>query len=147
MASINQFVVIGNLTKDAELRSTPNGTPVAVYTVAVNNIYRDADGKQVEQVDFIPVTVYGKQAESDVKYLKKGAEVAVSGRIRSWYKPDQKRGGFNFVSLTVQYLRKPNKNKEASVDMAEHQEWLEDYAGVSTSQAVGDLSDSDMKKV
>ena len=84
MASINTFTIVGNVTKDVELRYTPSGTPAVTFTVAVDNVYYDRDGKKHEETDFIPVTTYGKQAENDAKFLKKGSMVAVMGRIRSW---------------------------------------------------------------
>ena len=107
MSSINQFVIIGNVTKDVELRNTPSGTSVVTYIVAVNHEYIDRDDNKKEAVDFIPVTTYGKQAEADAMYLKKGSGVAVQGRIKSWYKAADKKGGFNFEAETVKYLGKP----------------------------------------
>ena len=76
MASINTFTIVGNVTKDVELRYTPSGTPSVTFTVAVDNVYFDRDGKKHEETDFIPVTTYGKQAENDAKFLKKGSTVA-----------------------------------------------------------------------
>lgn len=72
MASINTFTIVGNVTKDVELRYTASGTPSVTFTVAVDNVYYDRDGKKHEETDFIPVTTYGKQAENDAKFLKKG---------------------------------------------------------------------------
>jgi single-strand DNA-binding protein len=105
--SINHFTIVGNITKDVELRHTPNGTATVTYIVAINNVYFDRDGNKHEEADFIPVTTYGKQAENDAKYLKKGTSVAVVGRIRSWYKKEDNKGGFNFEAERVQYLGKP----------------------------------------
>ncbi len=110
MAAINIFTIIGNVTKDVVLRFTPNGTPTATYSVAINNVWDSEGGVKHEECDFVPVTTYGKQAEADAKYLKKGTAVAVSGRIRSWYKKDENKGGFNFEANTVQYLGKPGGN-------------------------------------
>lgn len=110
MSAINDFHIIGHVTKDVELRYTPNQTPTVTYTVAVNNTWYSEGGVKHEECDFIPVTTYGKQAEADAKYLKKGTGVAVFGRIRSWYKKDINKGGFNFEALIVQYLGKPGSN-------------------------------------
>jgi single-strand DNA-binding protein len=117
MSSINQFVIIGNITKDVELRHTPGGTAVVTFIVAVNHEYFDRDDNKKEDVDFIPVTTYGKQAEADAKFLKKGSSVAVQGRIKSWYKAADKKGGFNFEAATVKYLGKPS-GKSADADDA-----------------------------
>jgi single-strand DNA-binding protein len=112
MAAINGFYIVGNLTKDVELRFTPGGTPTTTYTVAVNNVWYSDGGVKHEECDFVPVTTYGKQAEADAKYLKKGTAVAVTGRIRSWYKKQENKGGFNFEATAVQYLGKPGGSSE-----------------------------------
>ena len=135
MASINTFTIVGNVTKDVELRYTPSGTPAVTFTVAVDNVYYDRDGKKHEETDFIPVTTYGKQAENDAKFLKKGSMVAVMGRIRSWYKADERKGGFNFEAENVQYLsRAGNGGRQAGeagpqkAPGAEgHDDWTRDY--------------------
>lgn len=113
MAGINQFVIIGNVTKDVELRQTAGGNPTATYAVAVDATYIDREGNKHEAADFIPVTTYGKQAENDAKFLKKGTTVAVTGKIRSWYNRQENKGGFNFEADQVQYLRKPTPRDAA----------------------------------
>lgn len=132
MAAINTFTIVGNVTKDVELRYTPNGTPTATYSVAVDDVWYDNAGVRHEDCDFIPVTTYGKQAENDQKYLKKGSPVAVIGRIRSWYKAAERKGGFNFEADRVQYLGKPGTRSADSAAPAaggnpEHDEWMRDY--------------------
>ncbi|UCF24784.1 MAG: single-stranded DNA-binding protein [Ralstonia sp.] len=136
MAAINTFTIIGNVTKDIELRYTGSGTPSVTYTVAVDNVWYDNNGTKHEECDFIPVTTYGKQAENDAKYLKKGSAVAVIGRIRSWYKQEERKGGFNFEAERVQYLGKPSGNGgrqgnagtgNAGTGNAEHDDWMRDY--------------------
>lgn len=102
--NINTFTVLGNLTRDVVLRSMPNGTPTCTYSVAVNNVWFDATGAKHEECDFIPITTYGQQAENDAKYLAKGATVAAIGSIRSWESAG--KSGFNFVTESVQYIRK-----------------------------------------
>ncbi|MFH1239377.1 MAG: single-stranded DNA-binding protein, partial [bacterium] len=83
MASENKVLLIGNLTKDPELRYTPNGQAVAGFTVAVNRRYKNATGEMIEKTDFIPVEVWRKQAESCKQYLTKGSSVYVEGRLQS----------------------------------------------------------------
>lgn len=89
------------------------------------------------------MTTYGKQAENDAKYLKKGSAVAVIGRIRSWYKQQERKGGFNFEAERVQYLGKPSGNGgrqgNAGTGNPEHDDWMADYdrteqAGTQQSQ-------------
>jgi len=129
MASINTFTLIGHVTKDVELRTTPNGTATTTYTVAVNNVWLSSNGTKNEECDFIPVTTYAKQAENDAKYLRKGASVAVIGRIRSWYKKEEKKGGFNFEAERVMYLGKPagSSSGEADSTSFDHGNWLDSY--------------------
>jgi len=136
MASINNFTIVGNVTKGVELRYTPSGTPSVTFTVAVDNVYFDRDGKKHEETDFIPVTTYGKQAENDAKFLKKGSTVAVTGQIRSWYKPTERKGGFNFEAERVKYLGRPSGNRaggdagqQQGAGNAEHDDWMRDYDG------------------
>lgn len=134
MASINTFTIVGNLTKDVELRFTANGTPSVTFTVAVDNVYFDRDGKKHEEADFIPVTTYGKQAENDAKFLKKGSTVAATGRIHSWYKPTERKGGFNFEAERVHYLGKPGGSRAGAEAVgqeapgnAENEAWTREY--------------------
>lgn len=133
MASINTFTIVGNVTKDVVLRYTANGTATATFTVAVDNVFFDRQGGKQQETDYIPVTTYGKQAENDAKYLKKGSTVAIVGRIRSWYKPEEKKGGFNFEAERVQYLGRPGGSRPASNDNhapeqhQEHDDWARAY--------------------
>ena len=137
MASINIFTIVGNLTRDTELRYTASGVATATLAVAVNHVYFDRDGKKHEEADFIPVTTYGKQAENDAKYLKKGSAVAVTGRIRSWYKQSENKGGFNFEAERVQYLGRPSGNRaDSGSDQhqgpgnTDHGDWMRDYESI-----------------
>jgi single-strand DNA-binding protein len=100
---INHFVISGNVTRDPELRHLPSGTPTVTFTVACNFVRYDAHDAKHERTDFIPVTTFGKQAERDAKFLRKGSAVTVECRVESWYQPEEKRGGFNFKATNVQY--------------------------------------------
>jgi single-strand DNA-binding protein len=151
MSSINVFTIIGNITKDVQLKHVANGTATATYVVAVDDSYVDRDGNKHERCDFIPVTTYGKQAEADAKYLKKGATVAVSGSIRSWYK--EQKGGFNFEVDKVKYLSKGNGSRGAEQDQSqsnipdntpasEHDQWVQEYANAENNQQQGPAGSS-----
>ncbi len=138
MSGFNDFCTIGNLTRDPQLRYTASGKPVASFTVAVNGFYTAPDGSKKESVDFIPVTTFGRQAENDSKYLKKGRKVAVKMRVRSWYDEAKKRGGFNFEAYEVMYLGASrggdSESTGGSADPAptpDHDAWLADYEGAS----------------
>jgi single-strand DNA-binding protein len=116
VTGFNKVILIGNLTKNPELRYTPNGTPVASFGLAVNRRYRQADAMK-EEVCFIDVVVFGKQAEHCGQYLSKGHGVIVDGRLqqRRWETEDgQKRSKHEVVAQTVTFLP---KRQEAGDDM------------------------------
>lgn len=82
----NRAIIIGNLTRDPELRSLPSGIQVASLSVATNRVWRDKNGAKQESTDYHNVVVFGRQAETTAQYLKKGASLLVEGRLqtRSW---------------------------------------------------------------
>ena len=107
MASLNRVILIGNLTRDPELRFTPSGSPVAGFGLAVNRTYTNKQGEKVENVDFFNIVVWAKLAELCTEYLKKGRPVALEGRLqsRSWETEDgQKRSVVEVVAENVQFL-------------------------------------------
>ena len=89
----NRAIIIGNLTRDPELRSLPSGVQVATIGVATNRVWKDKNGQKKEDTQFHNVVVFGRQAETSAQYLKKGASVLVEGRMqtRSWDSPDGKK--------------------------------------------------------
>lgn len=86
MRGFSKVVLAGNLTRDPELRTTPNGASVCAFTIAVNRNYKDSSGAQQEQTSFIDCSAWGKAAELINQYMKKGRPLLVSGRLsqRSW---------------------------------------------------------------
>ena len=83
---LNKTSLFGNLTRDPELRSLPNGNKVTSFSLATNRVYKDAAGAKQEQVEYHNIVVLGRQAETSAQYLKKGQGVMIEGRIqtRSW---------------------------------------------------------------
>jgi single-strand DNA-binding protein len=83
---LNKALIIGNLTRDPELRALPSGIQVASLSVATNRVWKDKNGAKQEAADFHNVVVFGRQAETSAQYLKKGQQVMVEGRMqtRSW---------------------------------------------------------------
>jgi single-strand DNA-binding protein len=133
-ASLNKVFIMGNLTRDPELRYVPSGTAVANFTVAVNRVYKDKTGAKKEEVSFIRVVVWGKMAEVCGEYLTKGRPVLVEGRLqsRSWEAQDgQKRSALDVIADSVQFIgprsvksegegeavRMPEQESVASVDL------------------------------
>jgi len=82
MASYNRVIIAGNLTRKIELRRTEGGTACADLGVAVNENYKNKDGKLIEKVVFVDVVVWGKQAENCEKYLEKGSPVLIEGKLQ-----------------------------------------------------------------
>jgi len=83
---MNKAFVLGNLTRDPELRQTPNGQTVCTFSVATNRVFTDSSGQKQKQAEFHNIVVWGRQAEVVNQYLKKGNPVLVEGRIqtRNW---------------------------------------------------------------
>ena len=107
MANLNKVFLIGNLTRDPELRYTPGGTAVANLGIAVNRRFKDSSGELKEEVCFLTVTVWDKQAEACCQYLKKGRPVFVEGVLQSrfWETNDgQKRSAIDVRAERVQFL-------------------------------------------
>src|ERR1044072_6572714 len=107
MASLNKVLLIGNLTRPPELRYTPSGTAVADLRLAVNRNYTTQSGEHREEVCFLTIIVWGKQAESCGEYLDKGREVCLEGRLqtRDWEGKDgQRRTATEVVGERVQFL-------------------------------------------
>lgn len=86
MRGFSKAIVAGNLTRDPEMRATPNGAQACNFTIAVNRSFRGGDGEQQEQTSFIDCVAWGRSGETIAQYVKKGAGLIVSGRIeqRSW---------------------------------------------------------------
>jgi len=82
MASFNKVILAGNLTRDPELRYTPKGTAIARITLAVNRTYTAEGGEKKEEVSFVDVDVWGRQAEVIAQYMKKGRPLLVEGRLK-----------------------------------------------------------------
>lgn len=83
---LNKVFVIGNLTRDPELKAIPSGIKVCSFSVATNRVWKDKNGAKQEAVDYHNVVVFGRQAETTAQYMKKGSQVMVEGRMqtRSW---------------------------------------------------------------
>ena len=113
---MNRFIIIGNLTKDAEEGATPNETAVSHFSIAVSRRYANADGER--EVDFFPVTVFGKLAENCNRYLTKGKKVAVVGsvQIRRYTDKDGiKRQAIEVVADEVEFLSVKTDDTQAEM--------------------------------
>ena len=107
MADLNRVFLVGNLTRDPELRFTPSGLAVCNLGLAVNRVYNDKQGQKQKETCFLRIVVWGKMGESCGSYLKKGRPVLVEGRLQSktWESKDgQKQNSIEIVADRVQFL-------------------------------------------
>jgi single-strand DNA-binding protein len=111
MASFNRVLLLGNLTRDPEIRYTPKGTAVADIGIAVNRSYTSESGERREETTFVDVTLWGRTAEIAEKYLKKGRQVFIEGRLQldSWEdkQTGQKRNRLRVVGENMQMVGAP----------------------------------------
>ena len=108
MASFNKVILMGNLTRDPELRYTPKGTAIAKIGLAVNRVWTNEAGEKKEEVTFVDVDVFGRTAENVGQYMRKGRPILIEGRLRldQWddKQTGQKKSKLGVVAETVQFL-------------------------------------------
>lgn len=108
MNGFNQVTLLGNLTRDPELRYTPKGTAVAKIGLAINRVWKDESGQQKEETTFVDVDAWGKQAETLAQYVKKGRALLISGRLKldAWddSKTGQKRSRLGVVLESFTFI-------------------------------------------
>ena len=108
-ASLNKVLLIGNLTRDPEVKYTPKGTAVCDLGIAINDSYKAQDGTIKETVTYVDVEVWGRTAENCKQYLAKGRPVFVEGQLRldQWEQDGQKRSKMKVRAMSVQFLGSP----------------------------------------
>lgn len=107
MANLNKVLLVGNLTRDPELRYTPSGSAVCEFGLAVNRNWKGQDGSKQEETTFIDITSWGKQAEFINQYFRKGRRIFIEGRLKldQWTSPEgQKRSKLSVVAENVQFF-------------------------------------------
>jgi single-strand DNA-binding protein len=108
MANLNKVMLIGNLTRDPELRYTPKGTAVADIALAINRVWNNEQGQKQEETTFVDITLWGRQAELAQQYLTKGRGAYVEGRLQmdTWddKQTGQKRSKLKVVAESLQFL-------------------------------------------
>jgi single-strand DNA-binding protein len=146
---MNKVVLIGRLTKDPELRFTPgSGAAVTTLTLAVDK-YNTKTGQK--EADFVPVVIWGKQAESTANYMSKGSQMAISGRIqtRSYEAKDgTKRYVTEVVATEVQFLSKGNASGNAGTSFSNSNEYSmpvnDAFSGGDFEEDITPVDDGDM---
>jgi single-strand DNA-binding protein len=108
MASFNKVILMGNLTRDPELRYTPKGTAIAKVGLAVNRVWTNEAGEKKEEVTFVDIDIFGRTAENVGQYMRKGRPMLVEGRLKldQWddKQTGQKKSRLGVVDETVQFL-------------------------------------------
>ena len=135
MAYLNKCFLIGNLTRDPELRVTPKGTSIASFGLAINRQSKNADGSHADEVTFVDIEAWGKQADLVAKYLAKGAPVMIEGRLKldEWTDKTsgQKRHRLKVVLENVQFLG--SKRDGTPAEMREGEQRQEQQPRATTS--------------
>lgn len=118
MASFNKVILVGNLTRDIEMRYTPKGTAIAKFGLAVNRVWRNEAGESKEEVTFIDIDAFGKQAETLAQYMRKGSPLLVEGRLRldQWddKQSGQKRSKLGVILEGFQFIGSPRQEGGSS---------------------------------
>lgn len=108
MANLNKVMLIGNLTRDPELRHTPKGTAVSEISMAINRVWNNDQGQKQEETTFVEVTLWGRQAELAQQYLTKGRPVYIEGRLNldTWDDKEtgKKRSKLRVIGENMQFL-------------------------------------------
>lgn len=114
--SVNQVILMGNLTRDPEVRQTPNGQSVCSFSLALNRAYKDQSGNWQEATDFIDIVAWGPLGERVAQYVTKGRRVLVQGRLssRSWEQDGQKRSKVEVQANDVTFLDGRGEGGEGS---------------------------------
>lgn len=121
--SFNQVILMGNLTRDPELKAIPSGQSVVSFSLALNRSYKDQSGEWKEATDYVDVTAWGPLAERVAQYCQKGKQVLVNGRIqsRSWEQDGQKRSKVEVLAQDVTFLGGgqggPNSSNDGNQDV------------------------------
>ncbi len=102
---LNKVMLIGNLTRDPEMKSLPTGMKVTNFSVATNRVWRDKDGAKKESTEFHNIVVFGRQAETVAQYMKKGSNIMIEGRLqtRSWEAEGKKNYRTEIIADNIQF--------------------------------------------
>ena len=120
MASFSKVILMGNVTRDPEIRALPSGDSLAKFGVGINRRFKGSDGNPKEESCFVDITFFKKQAEVCEKYVHKGDSIVIEGRLKqeSWEKDGQKRSKLVVIGDTLHLMpKKANKSDDAAVEV------------------------------
>lgn len=133
---LNKALIIGNLTRDPELKALPSGIKVCSFSVATNRVWKDQNGVKQEAADFHNIVVFGRQAETVAQYMRKGSQVMVEGRMqtRSWddAATGTKKYRTEVVADRVQFGSSGNAPRTQSTPSATNSSTNEDSSSLDT---------------
>lgn len=113
---VNKAIIVGNITRDPELKSLPSGQSVCTFSVATNKVYTDRDGKRQETVEYHNIVAWGKTGENIATYMRKGSQLYIEGELqtRSWDDKDSGKKMYRteIVAHNVQFGHNPNAKKQ-----------------------------------
>lgn len=114
MASFNKVILMGNLTRDPEMRVTPNGHTICKLGLAVSRTYSTREGERREETTFVDIDAFGKQAEVIAKYMRKGRPIMLEGRLKfdQWESDGQKRSKLGVILENFQFVGGPREEGE-----------------------------------
>lgn len=147
--NVNKVIIVGNITRDPELKALPSGVQVATFSVATNEVYTDKDGQKQERAEFHNVVAWGKTAENIAKYMRKGSQIYIEGKLqtRSWEKDGQKHYRTEVVAGMVQFGAKPKGDSAPSGEVDEFGDPIEpgqSYAGDGGGSSDGEINPDDI---
>ncbi|MFH1541374.1 MAG: single-stranded DNA-binding protein [Elusimicrobiota bacterium] len=119
MASFSKVILMGNVTRDPEIRMLPSGTPLAGFGVGINRRFKGSDGNMKEETCFVDITFFGKSAEICEKYVHKGDSIVVEGRLKqdTWEKDGQKKSKIVVIGEKLHLMpKKAGKVDEGDID-------------------------------
>jgi len=114
MANLNKVLLMGNLTRDPELRYTPSGTPVCEFGLAVNRRFKTPSGEQRDETCFVDVTMWGRRGVVISEYFTKGKPIFIEGRLRydSWEGAEGRRSRLTVVAENFEFVGPPGDSRE-----------------------------------
>lgn len=133
---LNKTIIIGNLTKDVELKALPNGSKVANFSVATNRVWYNESKEKQEAVEYHNVVAFGKQAETVAQYMKKGSQILVEGRLqtRSWETDGKKNYRTEIILENFQFGKKSEKIENITDEESEKK--LNELSDTSTDDSI-----------
>lgn len=136
---MNKAIILGNLTRDPEMKTLPSGMKVTNFSIATNRVWKNEAGEKQEAVDYHNIVIFGRQAETSAQYLSKGSKCIVEGRLQTQSWDDQATGKKMYrteiVASSVQFLSSPNRDGQS------REQGRQEYNQVAQRQKTGGVED------